>query len=695
MEGDMIDFKASPFFLTDEEVRWVRSTLLSMTTEEKIGQIFCITGMETGPKALTDLIQTYHPGGFMYRAGNGEEIQEAYRIMQETSKIPMLLPCNLESGGNGLTTNGTFFGKEMAVAAAGDPEHAYRFGLVCGREGGSVGCNWTFSPIVDLDLNWRNPITNVRTFGSDPDTVITLAKEFIRGLKDAGFPMASCIKHFPGDGADERDQHLLSSVNDLSAEEWERTYGRIYRALIEDGAETVMVGHILQPALTRKLCPGIKDEEIYPGSTNRYLMTELLRNTLGFNGLISTDATPMVGFTGTKTRKDAILSALSGGADVILFCKNMNEDFATIEDGLRSGALSEERLDEAVARQLALKAHLSLPEKVKNGTIIPGKDALKNIGTEEHHTWAYACADEAITLVKDNQKLLPLSPEKTKRVRLTVLGEEESGAFGDNGKIGELLKEKARPAVLICPGGGYFSCSDREAEPVAFAFAAMGYHTFVLRYSVYGQDAFAMRLKDLPVRPESVHPNPVRDIGRAMLKIKERATEWHVDSDRIAICGFSAGAHNCAMYATYWATPMLTDYFQVEAEKLRPAAAILGYCLSDYVYMKEKTAARTPLDREFFAGSNIAFLGGDQSDEKLDEVSPARHVNENNPPTYLWATAADKMVPVQHSPRMAQALADHRISFELLTNRWPKKCVGLRCWVLSGYRVGVKWVQSD
>lgn len=441
-----MDFKRKPFYLNDEEISWVEETLSSMTTEEKIGQVFCITGMETDPEELKRLIEAYHPGGFMYRAGDGAEIQEAYRAMQKASRIPMLLPCNLESGGNGLTTNGTFFGKELAIAATKDPEHAYRFGLVCGREGGSVGCNWTFSPIVDLDLNWRNPITNVRTFGSDTDTVITMAREFLRGVRDAGFPMATCIKHFPGDGVDERDQHLLSTVNSLSVEEWEQTYGRIYRTLIEEGAETVMVGHILQPALTRKLCPGIKDQDIYPGSTNRYLMTELLRNELGFQGLISTDATPMVGFTGTLTRHDAILAALSGGADVILFCKNMEEDFATVRDGLTTGALSEERLNEAVARQLALKAHLKLPAKAKEGTIIPEKEALKSIGTKEHHAWAYACADEAITLVKDNQNLLPISPERTKRIRLTVLGENEGGAFGDNGRIGELFRETLEKA---------------------------------------------------------------------------------------------------------------------------------------------------------------------------------------------------------------------------------------------------------
>ena len=441
-----MDYRAKPFYLNDAQIAWVEDTLAGMTTEEKIGQIFCITDVTTDPEALRALVETYHPGGFMYRAGEASAIQEAYRTMQRASRVPMLLPCNLESGGNGLTTDGTFFGKEMEIAATGETEQAYRFGLVCGREGGSVGCNWTFSPIVDIDYNWRNPITNVRTFGSDPDTVIDMSRAFLRGIRDSGANMAACIKHFPGDGVDERDQHLLSSVNSLSCEAWEATYGRVYRELIEAGAQTVMVGHILQPEMTRKFCPGIRDEDILPGSTNKYLMTDLLRGALGFNGLISTDATPMVGFTGFLTREEAICTALMAGADVILFCKSMEEDFASVRRGLDSGRVTMERLNEAVARQLALKASLGLPERQAAGTLIPGPEALANIGTEEHTAWARACADKAITLVKDNQHLLPISPERTRRVRLTVLGENQSGTFGDNGAIGALLKAELERA---------------------------------------------------------------------------------------------------------------------------------------------------------------------------------------------------------------------------------------------------------
>lgn len=436
----MIDYKAKPFYLNDADISWVEETLVSMTLDEKVGQLFCVTDMITDPQELSAFIKKYHPGGFMYRAGDAEEIQTAQRIMQEASRIPLLLSCNLESGGNGIAPTGTFFGRQLQVAAAGDPIHAYRLGLICAREGAAAGCNWSFAPIVDIDYNWRNPITNVRTWGSDPDTVIRLSEAYMDGVRDSGADMAVTIKHFPGDGVDERDQHLLSTVNSLSAGDWENTYGRVYRALIEKGAQTVMAGHILQPAMTRKLCPGIQDEEILPGSTNQYLMTDLLRGEMGFNGLITTDATPMVGYTGFLTRREAIVRSLMGGADVILFCKSIDEDMAGVREDVQAGLITMERVDEAIRRQLALKASLKLHTKHQNGTAVPGKDALHIIGCREHAVWAAECADKAITLVKDNQKLLPLSPGKTKRIRLTVLGEEQEGAFGDNGRIAAPLK---------------------------------------------------------------------------------------------------------------------------------------------------------------------------------------------------------------------------------------------------------------
>lgn len=230
---------------------------------------------------------------------------------------------------------------------------------------------------------------------------------------------------------------------------------------------------------------------------------------------------------------------------------------------------------------------------------------------------------------------------------------------------GEILAGKKRPAVLICPGGAYLACSDREAEPIAMAFATMGYHAFVLRYSVYGGEAFDNHFVGMIPREECRYPAPMQEIGLAMFYIKEHAQEWLVDADKVAICGFSAGAHNCAMYATHWHMPVITDFLGKDKELFRPAACILAYCISDYVYMKEH-ADRHIGARELFDAANLSYLGSKEvSKEQLMEVSPARFVTAETPPTFLWATAEDEVVPVQHSIRMAHALADEGVPFEL------------------------------
>lgn len=440
----MIDYKSKPFYLSDKDIVWVRNTLSSMSLEEKIGQLFCLTDMITDTEQLKALIRKYNPGGFMYRAGEGAEIQQAYHAMNQASKIPMLFPCNLESGGNGISPAGTFFARPLQVAATDDVEQARRLGYVCAREGTAVGCNWAYAPIVDIDFNWRNPITNVRTFGSDPDRVLSMASAYMDGVAGVDVPMAVCIKHFPGDGVDERDHHLMPTVNSLSADDWMATYGRVYKTLIDKGAQTVMCGHILQPSLERLIDPAVRDEDMLPASQSRALLTGILRDKLGFNGLITTDATPMVGFSAVQSRSDAIRSALMAGADMLVFCKNIDEDFAAIRNGLSSGTVTMSRLDEAICRQLALKASLGLHRRK-----LPSAESLSALGCEKHALWAKECAQKSITLVKDNQNLLPISPEKTPRVRLTILGEGQGGGFGESDNITRTLKQALENAGFV------------------------------------------------------------------------------------------------------------------------------------------------------------------------------------------------------------------------------------------------------
>lgn len=416
----MIDLKGNPFYLTEEQARWVETTLASMTLEEKAGQVFCPMGFTDDPGTLRHMICDIGVGGMMYRMGPAGYIQNTHRTIQGLAKIPLLLAANTEAGGNGLALEGTGFGAPMAVAATGDPENGYRMGYVSCAEGAALGLNWSFAPIVDIDMDFHNPITNTRTFGSDPDKVIAFASRYMDGADEN--QVAVAIKHFPGDGVDERDQHILTSINSLSCEDWMDNYGKVYKALIAKGAKTVMVGHIAQPAWVKKLNPeATKKEQLLPASLSKPLLTDLLRDTLGFNGLISTDATPMVGFTSAMSRREAIPAAIAAGADMILFNKSLDEDYGFLLAGLEEGKVTEERLNEAVTRILATKASLCLPEKQAQSRLVPGTDALSVIGCEKHRAWARDVADRSVTLVRDTQKLLPLSPRKFRRVYLNVI----------------------------------------------------------------------------------------------------------------------------------------------------------------------------------------------------------------------------------------------------------------------------------
>lgn len=223
-----------------------------------------------------------------------------------------------------------------------------------------------------------------------------------------------------------------------------------------------------------------------------------------------------------------------------------------------------------------------------------------------------------------------------------------------------------RPAIVICPGGAYLNCSPREGEPVALRFAAMGYHTFVLRYSTYsGQSNFFVEPGHmLEPKPERQFPAALRDLGLAFLVLGEHAEEWNLDMDRVAICGFSAGAHNCAMYSVYWNSQLLTDHFGKPAEAFRPAAAILGYGFSDYRLMLRNDS--DPGMATLSINCNLAFLGVETPDAVLlDTASPVLHVGRHTPPTFIWGTAADPLVPTENSAIYAAACARAGVPFEI------------------------------
>lgn len=222
----------------------------------------------------------------------------------------------------------------------------------------------------------------------------------------------------------------------------------------------------------------------------------------------------------------------------------------------------------------------------------------------------------------------------------------------------EFLSETKRPAVLICPGGAYLTCADGEGEPVAMAFNAMGYHAFVLRYSTYmqGQPGIPMSGGEHQIKEHCIFPNPMLDIRRAMQEIIDHTEEWKVNAEQIVLCGFSAGAHNCGMYSVYW------KKYQMP----RPMAAILGYPVGDYRLQKWKDMQKS--DLEMFHISNLAIAGMKEMDEEmLDKLSIIKNVSKDTPPMFLWNTSEDEMVPAKQALKIAVALSEAHIPFEIHT----------------------------
>jgi len=448
----MVDLKKSPFNLNEAQINWVNETRNKMTLDEKIGQLFVLLKVTPGvdeDKIKSDL-EVSHQGGLRWQGGDDETVYYQNSFYQKTSKTPLLIAANCDDGGIGVSKKGTFVATAAECGAAKGYENAYNLGYVAGKEASALCCNWMFNPVVDVYKNWRNTIVNTRSFGSDPKKVLENARAYIKGVKAANPNMACTAKHFPGDGVEELDQHLAMGVNNMSVKEWEENFGYVYRNLINDGLESIMVGHIALPEMSRKLRAGIKDEDIKPATLSKELLTDLLRNDMGFNGVIITDASHMVGFSATSKRSEAVPLAIIAGCDMFLFANDIEEDMGFVKKAYKDGKLTEERLNDAVSRILGLKAHLNMNTINRN---IPTKD-LSVIGCEKHHEFAVKAAKECITLVKDTKNNIPVDVTKKKRLFLVYIGSTPTskGYKGDpvKGIVIEEL-EKAGFDVDICP----------------------------------------------------------------------------------------------------------------------------------------------------------------------------------------------------------------------------------------------------
>mgnify|MGYP002509778048 CR=1 FL=1 len=445
----MVDLKAKPYCLSDEDIAWVNETIDNMSDEEKVGQLFFENRGTATEEALIELVTKYHIGGYRYNGIKSDRVQSQVRLLQTNAKIPLLVACNTESGGNGSGTDGTYIGSGIKIGATGNVQYAYDLGRMANEEAASMGNNVAFAPVCDIHYSWQNTEIMTRAFGSDVERVALMSKAYMDGVHSLpGY--ASVAKHFPGNGQDFRDAHLSSNINEFTKEEWMATYGKVYKSLIDGGVEGIMGGHIMLPKYMRQVKPGITDDEMLPATLCPEIMTGLLRDELGFNGVVISDATHMVGMTNRMTRKDMVAASINAGCDMFLFFNDVPEDFGWMLEAYQNGTISKERMREALTRILGLKVHMGLTKKPKD-EIVPGPDALAAVlGKQEYQDTAAAISRDAITLVKyKDADILPLTPEKYKKIMIVYVKGHESAmtalmkfAFGGGGS--------KTPAEVLC-----------------------------------------------------------------------------------------------------------------------------------------------------------------------------------------------------------------------------------------------------
>ncbi len=421
----MVDLKANPYYLSDEDIAWVNETIGGMSDEEKVGQLFFQLTSSQDEEYLRELMEKYHLGGCRYNGMPGARVLEQNRILQKYAKVPVIIACNTEAGGDGACSDGTNIGSGIKIGATGNAEYARDLGRMANEQAAAIGCNMAFAPVCDIHYNWQNEEIITRGFGNDPERVAEMSLAYLEGAHSVpGFACAA--KHFPGNGQDYRDAHIANNINEFDYDQWMETYGHVYKTLIDGGLDAIMGGHIMLPKYMRKVKPSITDDEMLPATLCPEIMTGLLRDDLGFNGMVVTDASHMVGMTNRMRRSEMLPASINAGCDMFLFFNDPDEDFATMLEAYRSGVISEERMTEALTRILGLKAHMGLHKKTQEEFAGHPEDLDAVLHEPSYAEKAKEISREALTLVKyKDEGVLPVSPEKTKRVMIVhVKGSE-------------------------------------------------------------------------------------------------------------------------------------------------------------------------------------------------------------------------------------------------------------------------------
>jgi beta-glucosidase-like glycosyl hydrolase/CubicO group peptidase (beta-lactamase class C family) len=399
---------------------WVESTLHKMTVDEKIGQLLFTTyhGSFTATdsdayRQLQHDVQDLHVGGFIvitHGSPLGIVKSQAYPTavlanqLQSKSKLPLLIGADFERGTAMRYDEGTSFPTAMAVAAAGNPRDAYIMGKITTLEARATGVHWVYAPDSDVNNNPGNPIINTRSFGENPQRVAEFVSAFVKGVEDNGG--LATAKHFPGHGDTAADSHIDLPVIHANRERLERLELVPFRAAISSGVSSVMTGHLSVPA--------IEPDPNTPATLSQNILTGLLRQELGYQGLIVTDAMEMGGITVRYAPGEAAVRAVAAGADCVLMSPVVDAAFEALQGAVKSGRISKERLDESVRRILQAKARLGL-----NTTRLVDVNALNHkFGTAAWQKEAQEISDRGVTLLRDTPHRLPLDGTKASRALL-------------------------------------------------------------------------------------------------------------------------------------------------------------------------------------------------------------------------------------------------------------------------------------
>jgi len=418
-----------PIHLDRDRQKWAEKTLHKLSSEEKVGQLFMIwvrvqfwNTENPDYLQLRDNIHKYHIGSlamsvpvdgpFLLR-NQPFEAAELLNRLQKESKLPLIFAADFERGVSMRLYGTTIFPHPMAFGAAGKPEYAENFGRITAQEARAIGVQWNFFPVADVNSNPANPIINTRSFGEDPEQVGDLLAAYIRGAHAGG--MLTTAKHFPGHGDTDTDSHLgVARVNGDVAH-LQTVELPPFKKAIEGGVDSVMVAHVTVPAL--------EPDPNRVATTSPAVVTDLLKKQLGFKGLVVTDALDMAGLTrlyGANIGRAAV-EAFKAGNDLLLIPFDLDASYRSMLEAVRSGEISSARLDESVLKILEAKASLGLHK----AHLIDLNKVPMEIGKPSNLALGQQIADDAVTMVRDNGKLLPLKIRGTAKTGLPYQSVEE------------------------------------------------------------------------------------------------------------------------------------------------------------------------------------------------------------------------------------------------------------------------------